>query len=334
MRMVRLMLAVLVSLISISGGYPQDASANPDIAQIVQSGTNLPQLLEQPEIIAALANGETPAPVERERQRLHQLLISLGYLDAEIDLDIAKSSPSQAPAVTALVHSGTQYQIGQVHIDAATITDPAILSTLEDAALFANGQLAKSTVLDEIADRLIWQLGEAGYPFAAVDSLTTAPGSAAGLIDVIVLLAPGNAARFGGISYDRVPESLMNRVAAAQPFQPGALYSSAEFDAFRSALVGMPNVRRSRVDILPLSGGRFELVVRVRSSGVTSFDERSTAIGAAVLGATLVVILLSLLARGSNLLRTSHSALAMNIVIMVMAVVSVSFVAVRAASLV
>lgn len=332
--MARLLLAIMIGLASLVSAHAQSAATAPDIAEILQSGTNLPQLLEQPAVISALADGQVPEAVQLEQQRLRQLMVSMGYLDATIELDIAAPVVDGALAVTARINSGFQYNVGQVHIHVAGITDPDLMSTLDDATLFASGQLARGTLLDEIADRLVWQLGEAGYPFAVVNELTTSPGSTASQIDVIALLTPGHAARFGGVTYDRVPESLMSRVRSIQPFEPGELFSSRSFDQLRAALAEMPNVRRSGVDILPAPGGRFELVIQVRSAGVTGFSQNSTAIGAAILGATLVIIMLGLLLKGGNMLRHPQSALALNLVMLMMTAASLSFVVGRAASLV
>lgn len=322
----------LIVLLMVGTGAAQTQS--PDIAAALQSGTNLPELLKTPAVVSALERGAVPEPVERERARLQELLVSLGYLEAEVALEIGPATPDAPVDVSVRIDSGPQFNVGEVVFDLDGAETPELLDVLDDVAAVAEGQIASGDVLSSLKSNSLWQLGEAGYGFAEIAAFAVTPAGEGRLANVSLRINIGGIVRLAEIRIDDVAPELVHHVVSANPFEIGDAYSSRKFDAFRQAVNDMPDARRARLELVALDSSSFALVARARLSRDIGFDEKSSIQGIAVLGLTLLTILAGLLLRVKRQGRMGLERHVLNLTVLALGVASVALVAGRTASLI
>ncbi len=337
----RFLAAVLMVLLTVAPGSAQSTlqgttlqGTSPDIAEALQSGTNLPQLLKTPAVVSALGRGDVPEPVERERARLQELLVSLGYLRAQVLLDIEPASASAPADVRVRIDSGPQFRVGTVTFAFGGRALPALLDVLDDVAAVAGDQIASGDVLSRLQSDSLWQLGEAGYGFAEIAEFEISPQAQGTLADVSIRIETGAIIHLAEVRIDDVAPDLVHRVVSANPFEIGDAYSSRKFDAFREAVTNMPDARRARLELVALDETRFALEARARLSRDIGFDEKSSIQGMTVLGLTLLAIVAGLLLQANRRGRAGFERHLVSLTVLVLGVASIVLVAGRTASLI
>lgn len=272
-----------------------DAIVPPDFRAILDQSTNLPEVLSDAEIRRALRAGERPAEVALEEARLNDLLIAVGYLDADLSIGAPVMEPEGEGALRVNVSPGQFYVIGPVEISVEGAADGPLSGRLEDAALFAEGQPANADVLAEARDRVEWQAAESGFPFAEIVSAGFVPDPENATARLSITVAPGIAAVFRRTDVSDVPADLKDATLALTPYSPGEPFTRSAFDTMRAALNDLPHVSRSDLEIRPGPGNTFDLVASARHDPPAIFDDPIAQTGVTVFAAALLVIALGMI---------------------------------------
>ncbi|WP_029041323.1 BamA/TamA family outer membrane protein [Cucumibacter marinus] len=273
----------------------ESAIVPPDFRAILDQSTNLPEVLSDAGIRRALRAGERPAEVALEEARLNDLLIAVGYLDADLSIEAPVMEPAGNGALRVNISPGPFYVIGPVEISVEGAADSALTDRLEDAALFAEGQPANADILAEARDRIEWQAAESGFSFAEIVSATYLPDPANATAQLSITIAPGIAAVFRQTDVSDVPADLKDAALALTPYSPGEPFTRSAFDTMRAALNDLPHVHRSDLEIRPAPGGTFDLVVSARHDPPAIFDDPIARTGVGVFAAALLVIALGMI---------------------------------------
>ncbi len=256
-------LIALLTLLSIGSAHAQSQtkSAPEDVQtpviDLLSDTTNLPELIRRS--LAEPSGVVWQRGSQTEQARLLAGLKAMGYLDARVELNAPDTLGGAEDGIEVRVEPGQQYSIGSVRIEG--IKAPGLLDRLEDVAATAQGQWATAMTAEQLADRIVWRLGQTGYPFATVSTrLETLPDTTQAVLEVAI--EPGAQAYYAGASYEKVDIGMLDWVQSKQPFLAGDVFSIDKLASFRAELLAGPEMKRARIDVQQAGPNAFALKVR------------------------------------------------------------------------
>lgn len=280
---------LLLTLFPVAGTQAQtvlvpDNTQTP-VVELLSDTTNLPELVRQ--FLAEPSGAVWQRGSQTEQARLLAGLKAMGYLDARVDLSAPTTVGEAAAGIEVRVEPGRQYRIGAVRI--AGIDQLDLLHQIEDVGAAAQGQWAATMTAEKLADRVVWKLGQTGYPFATVSTnLEPLPGTTQAVLTVTV--ETGALASFAGASYEKVDIGMLDWVRSKQPFASGDVFSIDRLAAFRAELLAGPEVKRARVDVQQAGPAAFALMVRYNQQYELPPNSVEMELGVLSLALTLLAI--------------------------------------------
>ncbi len=219
-----------------------------------------------------------------DRERIDRLLRAYGYYAATIGMTAAgvsldgrdaadrlAAAAADAPAdaavtVTIAVDPGPLYRVTVLDILDSRIGSRALTVAVDrDALGLAVGDPARSAAVRDARTRLVGQMRAQGHPFAAVPILDAVVDHDRRALELIYVIEPGPAARFGPIRYvglDTVDPALLD---GRRPFAVDDPFRPADLAAWREALAALglfASVRIVEADSLD-DRGRLPLTVEI-----------------------------------------------------------------------
>lgn len=242
------------------------------IADVLEAATNLPQILARnttPEDDAQLRED-----MEIERRRLLEILRNNGYLAAEIALEWPGLAQAKASSIRVRVDPGALHVLGTINVATTAPIPGTVMNELGTSIAPLVGDIVSAAALNNLSSRLLWKLGQHGYPFAKVEHLdvTLEPGSLSAR--VAVGIETGAVSRFVEADLGSTNPQLQREVLDLLPFAVGDIYSADAVATLREALAALAGVTGTRVDVVPAGEDGFSLNLRVeraRQSPTSTF---------------------------------------------------------------
>lgn len=179
--------------------------------------------------------GQIDRRVADDRELLMRLLRSQGYYDARVAARQEAGEDGRL-AIDLAVEPGTRYQVASVAIPGLAEAGPVADEARAAFAVQPGDPAAAEPVLAG-RDALATTLANNGYPFAKVAEPTAVVDHATGQAAVSLDVDAGERARFGAIRLNDTSLFGADHVADIAQFAPGDLYSAAEVEDLRRALV-------------------------------------------------------------------------------------------------
>lgn len=177
---------------------------------------------------------ETSRLLEAEVRRLKDLLQSIGYLDAEINV---LSGPHSGDDVRLLPVPGDLFRIGWVGL--AGLPEELPPDTVDDlenfAATFAGLDVTRDN-LDRMEAGLVWRLRDAAYAHAQIVQTEKKTEPDLKTAGVIITVDPGPAVRIGGIRFLGSKHTDILLPLAGFVVKEGGRYSASAMEQLRALL--------------------------------------------------------------------------------------------------
>lgn len=247
---------------------PADRSVLPNRAALISRFKTLREtrmIVEEQDNIALRA-----ARIRADRELLEELLRAYGYFDARVwrqfdELDEHARPHAETAMVRFAVLPGVRYRFGAIELGRlATAPDHEALR--QHFAIEAGDPLLSDRIVQQ-RDALAMELGETGYPFAAIEDPQLLIDHARSEGDLTMPVEPGGKFVFGDIT-SNMPEFLSARhIGRIARFEPGDTYKqSLELDLRRAllstGLLSSVNITRRPVEE-PIDGKPGELAMDV-----------------------------------------------------------------------
>ena len=190
--------------------------------------------------------GQIDRRVRADEELLTTLLRSRGYYDASVRSELVPGAQSEALTVRLVVAPGALYRLDEVALPGLAGAAPV---AVEARAAFgvAAGDPAAAQPVQEGRAALASALADNGYPFATVAEPRATIDHATGAASLTVAVDPGERARVGAIRVNGDAPFGAEHTADIAEFEPGDLYSAAEVEDLRRALVATGIVGSVRV---------------------------------------------------------------------------------------
>lgn len=215
-----------------------------DVAMAVRSAYNLPAWIEGEGAPERIPREDLAAMIEIEKARLTALMISLGYLDAEVVVD-GKQSPAQ---LTLLPVTHQRYRVGTIEViglHEAELGQETIADIGSIVPSFT-GQVATTDLLSRLEGSIIFRIA-AKRPLAKIAHREVVGEPSTVLADVTLSVDSGPAARFGNVTTSGLRRTRANTLQQLIPFVPGDPYDRGKLDVLRQNLEELGLFSRVRV---------------------------------------------------------------------------------------
>jgi outer membrane translocation and assembly module TamA len=226
---------------------------------IVAGAMNLPSL-EAAAAIGKPASEEWKAAIAVERQRLTAIVRAQGYLTAAIH---AYSSGSGVVRLRPV--PGPMFSIAAIEI--RTVDGSWLEGFAEELSALAIpyvGSVASASEIASLTDRILWHLQSRSHPHASVAKSAFDIDREAATVVVSLTIDTGPRARFGPIAVTGTSAIDPAEIEALAPFSAGDPFNAALLDDYAAALAAMPQLRRSRIEIVETTqGGLANVLVQV-----------------------------------------------------------------------
>lgn len=291
------MLAVVLSVFS---AIPAVANTAAENAPVLDLG-----LVKDPEAAAALrstyaspfhltagkdAEAKLDFWVMSEQRRLRSLLVSLGYLSAQVALEVSDSSTTVLKPIT-----GQQYHIGSIELNGVRHAGLGGQNVSDIAAVLPSftGQVASGDTVRKIADEVVYRMRTRTYALARAVRSQVVPDHSMRLAHIIIELDAGPAAVFGDVAFHglhRVREASLSTIV---PFRAGQVFTREKLELFETNLRALGKFSRVRVEAAETLDGKGRLAISVSlTEDPVDVREltRSGMPGAALAGVALIVV--------------------------------------------
>ena len=211
-----------------------------------------------------------------EEARLTRLLVETGYRDARVTIAPGATTDSVWQA-DPLVEVGPLYRFSAMM---ASGLDDARLAGLSSDVLGltsrVTGAPASRAVVEHLRDDVIWLLGQSGYPFATATVVEMDIRQPDALLSAELRIDTGTRASIGVTRIEGVSQSLEADIAARVRLPENEPYSPERFNSLHSAVLDLPSITQTRIEIAPVAPDLVDVVLQVRPAPSALGLERDT----------------------------------------------------------
>jgi translocation and assembly module TamA len=237
----RIFWALLLSATTLVHMGPALAAARDKVQTTPLRFTVKDALLEDLQAISLLAkilsgpkysDAEILAAAKADYQRIILTLYENGYYSASVNIRINGHEAADyslfdkvgtVNSAAIIVNEGAVFLFGT-----AQITPLPKISELPDA--FARGQIARSSVIGDAADKAIKDWREGSHPKAEITGQHLVADHRAETLDVRLKIDPGRKAKFGALTITGNQRMRTNRILKIAGLPTGANYSTTQLD--------------------------------------------------------------------------------------------------------
>lgn len=221
-------------------------ASDQEVIEALKLGYNLPALSQ------AVTKEERLRTVKTECRRLIEIMRSLGYLDAEVNVsyEVANTMPSAKCASTFLDRHtswgktkiipilGSLYRIGIVEVDGIDNNklQQNTIADLSNLLLRFTGSVARADTLSNLENEILFRVRAASRPAARVASRGISSDAEARLAIVHLSLEVGLPLQFGAVTFRQLRRQDPQSLAQYVPFLPGDPYDNGQLSALKQKL--------------------------------------------------------------------------------------------------
>lgn len=267
----------------------QQPSAPESLAYTVEIAGNLEapmkELIEKTSNLIAL--GDRPPQtmagllrrIDRDKDRLQELLRSQGFYNGNIDAEIDRSaSPT---VVTLKIDTGIVYLLEQYELRyASALKDETNLFPREPEDVdLSLGMQAKASEIRQASRDIIRKLSEVGRPLASISNESIVVDHDRTTMRIVLDIQAGPRSKFGAVKISGLTNVSENYVRGLVTWTEGELYAQRKVEAFRTRLVATGLFESVAVDHAETAGPNGALPVELR---VTERKHRAIGAGASI----------------------------------------------------